>query len=165
MMTAAEAIDLAFRTWTYEPETARTQPSVTAFSHGTQAVLSSGSFTWRTDLPAVLGGSGDAPSPLQLLLGALASSAVLLVRDTIAPQLGIEVDSVEATASCETDYRALLGMDGMKPRLRNLKMEMQIKAPGGDEAAGRRLTTAWLERCPVYQALLESMTSELVLAA
>src|SRR5687767_6695014 len=99
----AEAIDQSVRMWTYEPEKARGEASVTAFSHGSEAVLSADGFSWRTDLSTELGGSNHAPSPTHMLLGALAGCAVVVIRDTLAPQLGIPVEAVEATARCATD--------------------------------------------------------------
>ena len=38
-------------------------------------------------------------------VSALAGCAVVFIRDTPAPQLGITVDAIEATAQCETDAR------------------------------------------------------------
>ena len=72
-----------------------------------------GSFSWHTDMPLPLGGTNEAPSPTALLLSALAGCAVVFIRDTLAPQLGVTVDAIEATAQCETDARGLLGMDSV----------------------------------------------------
>jgi hypothetical protein len=59
-------------------------------------------------MPAPLGGTNEAPSPTALLLS-------VFIRDTLAPQLGVTVDAIEATAECETDARGLLGMDSVAP--------------------------------------------------
>ncbi|HVM14705.1 MAG TPA: OsmC family protein, partial [Egibacteraceae bacterium] len=75
---------------------------------------------WRADLPPPLGGTNEAPSPTALLLGALAGCAVVFIRDTLAPQLGVRVTDVAATVKCETDARGLLGLEGAEPDLRNL---------------------------------------------
>ena len=60
-----------------------------------QARLSAGAFNWDADLPAVLGGENLAPSPTAYLLGALAGCAVAFLRDTLAPQFGVEIDDVD----------------------------------------------------------------------
>jgi uncharacterized OsmC-like protein len=57
-----------------------------------------GSFSWHTDMPVPLGGTNEAPSPTALLLSALAGCAVVFIRDTLAPQLGVTVDTIESTA-------------------------------------------------------------------
>jgi uncharacterized OsmC-like protein len=142
------------RVWQAEPDKAKGRPSVTARSEGAEAVIEAGSFTWRADLPPALGGTNRAPSPTALLLSALAGCAVAFIRDTLAPQLGVRVDSVEATARCETDSRGLLGMDGSAPDLRSVDVAIQVTSPDG-EASARRLFAAWQERCPIYLALVK----------
>jgi uncharacterized OsmC-like protein len=102
---------------------------------------------WRTN---------EAPSPTALLLSALAGCAVVFIRDTLAPQLGVTVDAIEATAQCETDARGLLGMDGVAPDVGNVGLTIAIQSPE-DEDAVRRVYQAWQERCPVYLALTKAL--------
>ena len=147
-----ETINETIATWTNEPDKARGVPTVTARSEDSQAVIQAGPFTWRADLPPGLGGSNQAPSPTALLLSALAGCAVLFVRDTLAPQLGVRVAAVEATAQCQTDGRGLLGMAGAVPDLQNVILEVSVDSPDG-EAAVAELARVWQERCPIYLAL------------
>lgn len=88
------------------------------------------------------------------MLGALAGCAVVFIRDTLAPQLGVRVTDVAATVRCETDARGLLGLEGAEPDLRNLSLDVTVESPDGDEAV-RRIAEVWQERCPIYLALLE----------
>ena len=148
----AETIEATIEKWTEEPGGARGTPTVTARAEGSEAVIQAGPFTWRADLPPALGGTNQAPSPTALLLSALAGCAVVFVRDTLAPQLGVEVTSVEATVKCETDARGLLGMDGAEPDLRNMSLDVTVESPEGD-AAVRQIADVWRERCPIYLAL------------
>jgi uncharacterized OsmC-like protein len=120
-------------------------------------VLEAGSFSWRADLPPAIGGTNQAPSPTALLLSALAGCAVVFIRDTLAPQLGIPVESVEATARCESDARGLLGMSGAAPDLQNIELAIQVTSSDGETGA-RRLYEAWQERCPIYLALVKATT-------
>src|SRR5947207_6612387 len=142
----AELIAETLRVWQAEPDKAKGRPAVKARSDGAQAVLEAGSFSWRADLPPALGGTNQAPSPTALLLGALAGCAVVFIRDTLAPQLGVEVASVEATARCESDARGLLGMSGTAPDLQNIELAIQVTSAAG-EAGARRLYDVWQERC------------------
>jgi len=139
-----------------QPDKGRSRPAVTARTDGSQAVLEAGPFTWRADLPAMLGGTNEAPSPTAMLLGALAGCAAVFIKDTLAPQLGVRVEAVEATASAEADARGLLGLDGVPPDLSDIGIEMRITSSDGDEAI-ERLLGAWRERCPVYLALTKPM--------
>jgi len=160
----AEAIDQSTREWTYEPDRARGEASVTAFSHGSEAILTADGFSWRTDLPTELGGSNHAASPTHMLLGALAGCAVVVIRDTLAPQLGIPVDAVEATASCATDARGVLGMDGVKPDLRKLHLDVRITSPMG-AAAVDQLGDAWQERSPIILSFSKPVELTLLFTA
>lgn len=149
-----QTIERTARAWSDEPRKAQGRPQVKARSQGTQAAVQSGTFSWRADLPEALGGTNQAPSPTALLLSALAGCAVVFVKDTLAPQLGVRVYSVEATVSCEADSRGLLGMDGVEPDLRNVSLDLRIESTDGEEAV-ERLMAVWQERCPVYLALVK----------
>jgi uncharacterized OsmC-like protein len=160
----ANVIEQTIAAWTAEPAKALGTPTVKAQSDGATAVIESGSFRWTADLPPGLGGTNQAPSPTAMLLGALAGCAVVFIRDTLAPQLGVLTTSVEATASCGTDARGLLAMDGAEPDLQNLKLDIRVHSPDGPEAVAR-LASAWQERCPIYLALIKAVEVQLTIAA
>jgi uncharacterized OsmC-like protein len=153
----AEVIQQTVTLWSSDPAKATGRPTVKAVSEGSGAAVEAGAFSWRAGLPPALGGDNGAPSPTLLLLSALAGCAVVLIRDTLGPQLGVEVEAVEATVRCETDSRGLLGIDGVSPDLRDLSLELRIASPAGD-AAVARLLAVWEERCPVYLALTKPMS-------
>src|SRR6185436_1422937 len=124
-MTIATSIEK----FTADPSAGRSAPAVTATLVNGRARLSAGPFNWEADLPPALGGGNLAPSPTAYLLGALAGCGVVFVRDTLAPQLGIQVDDVSAVARCATDARGLLGMSGALPDLGDIELEIQITSP------------------------------------
>ena len=148
----AEVIHNTASQWQSAPDKAKGRPSVTARLDRRRAVIESGSFSWTTDLPTSLGGTNQSPSPTAMLLGALAGCAVVFIKDTLAPQLGIPVDGIRATVSCDSDARGLLGLDGASAALDNVHVDLQIESPAGD-AAVERLLDVWRQRCPVYLAL------------
>ena len=139
-----------------QPEKAKSTPTVKAHADGNQAAMEAGPFSWRSDLPEPIGGTNQAPSPTVLLLSALAGCGVVFIRDTLAPQLGVRVDAVEATAQCEADARGLLGMAGAEPDLKNIRLDMKVQSPD-DERDVQKLYEAWRERCPIYLALTKAM--------
>jgi uncharacterized OsmC-like protein len=139
-----------------QPEKAKSTPSVEARADGSQAAMESGPFSWRSDLPKPLGGTNQAPSPTALLLSALAGCAVVFIRDTLAPQLCVRVEGVQATARCDADARGLLGMAGAEPDLKNVRLDVRVQSPDGEEEV-RRVYDAWQERCPIYLALTKGM--------
>jgi uncharacterized OsmC-like protein len=151
-----ERIEETVRLWQAQPDKAKGKPTVVARAEGSKAVMEHGSFSWRTDMPASLGGTNEAPSPTALLLSALAGCAVVFIRDTLAPQLGVTLDAVEATAECATDARGLLGMSGVAPDLSNVGLTILLRSCEPEDAV-RRVYQAWQERCPVYLALTKAL--------
>ena len=148
--------------WRADPAKAKGKPTVHARSEGTQAVLEFGSFSWRADLPPPLGGTNAAPSPTALLLSALAGCAVVFIRDTLAPQLGISVTEVQAVAQCEADSRGLLGMDGVAADLQNVQLTIRVQSAAPEDQV-QQLYQLWLERCPIYLALVKPVAVNVVL--
>jgi uncharacterized OsmC-like protein len=151
-----ETISRTVRLFEEQPQKAKSTPTVKARADGAQAAMEAGPFSWRSDLPEPIGGTNQAPSPTALLLGALAGCAVVFIRDTLAPQLGVRVDAVEATARCEADARGLLGMAGAEPDLQNIHLDVRVESPDG-EGEVRNVYEAWRERCPIYLALTKGM--------
>jgi uncharacterized OsmC-like protein len=161
MTIAALPAEEVFRA---DPAKARSNPTVTATLANGRARLSAGSFNWDADLPAVLGGENLAPSPTAYLLGALAGCAVALLRDTLAPQFGVELDDVTAAASSVSDLRGLVGLDGAAPDLTDLKLDIKVATSSPQDRVDA-MFAAWRERCPIYLALLKPNAIELTMAA
>ncbi len=156
-----ETIRETTRLWEEQPDKAKSKPTVKARSDGGgQAVMEGGPFSWQADLPEPVGGTNQAPSPTLLLLSALAGCAVVFIRDTLAPQLGVRVETVEATAQCEADSRGLLGMDGVAADLQNIQLDIRVQSPDS-ESEMQKIYQAWQERCPIYLALTKAMNVSL----
>lgn len=136
-----------------DPAAGVTAPSVTATLLNGHARITSGPFNWESDLGPAIGGENLAPSPTAYLLGALAGCAVVFLRDTLAPQLGVELDGVEATARCTSNVAGLLGFDGSDPRLQDIQLDVRVTSSEPEDRL-EALFAAWRERCPIYLALL-----------
>jgi uncharacterized OsmC-like protein len=151
-----ETIRQTVRLFEEQPGKARSKPTVKAHADGGQAVMEAGPFSWNADLPEPIGGTNQAPSPTALLLSALAGCAVVFIRDTLAPQLGVRVDAVEATARCEADARGLLGMADVEADLQSIRLDIRVQSPDS-ESEVQKVYEAWRERCPIYLALTKAM--------
>jgi len=135
-----------------DPTAGVTNPTVTATVLNGHARLSSGPFNWESDLGPAVGGENMAPSPTAYLLGALAGCGVIFMRDTLAPQFGVTLDDITATASARADLSGLLGVEGTDPALTDITLEVRIASNDPAERVDAMLA-AWRERCPIYLAL------------
>lgn len=144
--------DATVATFTADPAVAKTTPAVVATLVDGHARLSVGSFNWDADLPPVLGGGNQAPSPTAYLLGALAGCAVAFLGDTLAPEFRVEITSAWATARCATDLAGLVGVDGAVADLTDLSLDIEIDSPSAPDRVAA-MQQAWLDRCPVLLAL------------
>jgi len=161
---SAQVIAASTERFTAEPGAARSAPAVTASLVNGRARLSAGPFNWDADLPAAVGGENLAPSPTAYLLGALAGCAVVFVRDTLGPQLGLQLDDVSAVARCTADARGLLGMDGAVPDLGDVAVEIHVVSPEPQDRLDH-LFALWQERCPIFLALVKPMAVQATFTA
>jgi uncharacterized OsmC-like protein len=149
----SETISATIERFTSDPSAAQSAPAVAAHLSDGRAELSAGSFSWFSDLPPALGGGNTAPSPTAYLLGALAGCAVAFIRDTLAPQLGLRIDEVQAVARCSSDLRGLFGMEGALPNLGDIGVDITVVSSEPSDRLNA-LYQAWLERCPIYLAVV-----------
>jgi uncharacterized OsmC-like protein len=138
-----------------DPAAGVTRPTVTATLLNGHARLSSGPFNWESDLGPAIGGDNLAPSPTAYLLGALAGCGVVFLRDTLAPEFGVTVAGVEATATCRADVAGLLGIAGTSPALDEIQLSIRVASPDPAERL-EPMFAAWRERCPIYLAIREA---------
>jgi uncharacterized OsmC-like protein len=146
-------LEQTIRTFSADRQAGRTTPAVSAALANGHVRLSAGPFNWDANLPVGIGGGNQAPSPTAYLLGALAGCAVAFVYDTLAPEFGVDVDDLSATARCESDLAGLLDIDGAVPDLQALTLDIELVSPSPADKVDA-LRRAWLERCPIYLALL-----------
>ncbi|MFF0905606.1 UNVERIFIED_CONTAM: OsmC family protein [Kocuria sp. CPCC 205316] len=146
------ALSESIERFTADPAAGQISPKVTATLTQGRTRLGAGPFSWETDLPQPVGGSNESPSPTAYLLGALAGCAVAFIHDTLAPQLGVEITELSATASCTTNLGGLLDVHGTTPDLQQLRIEITVSSTSPAEQV-EAMQQAWLARCPVYLAL------------
>ena len=80
-----ETISEAESKFRADPGSARGTPTVTATLAEGRAHLAAGPFSWEADLPTVIGGTNQAPSPTAYLLGALAGCGVAFLQRHTGP--------------------------------------------------------------------------------
>lgn len=115
---------------------------------GLAAHVTSRRHAWAADEPVELGGADAAPTPLELLMGALASCTVLTVR-MYASRKAWQVREVRAE------------VEGMKDRAGQLYAAVVHLALDGDlDDAQRRRLREVAGKCPVHRALAAGVQVE-----
>lgn len=104
-----------------------------------------------TDEPIAHGGTGEGPSPLQAVLGALCGCESVTFHRT-SKDMDFSYEGIEFEAAFTIDIRGRLGMREVRPHFQTVKMEATVRTNESQE----RLAEVVEEtegRCPVYNLL------------
>lgn len=109
------------------------------------------------DSPPPLGGPNEEINPIEILLSALGSCAVL-VSEKVAQELEIPLKDASAVVEGELDPRGVQGED-VDPRIQIFRVNLTLTGVSQEEAD--KLSGAIKKRCPVYTTLERSAPIEL----
>ena len=105
-----------------------------------------------TDMAAAVGGEGSAPSPGWLLRAAVASCDAVLIAMQAAEE-GIELRTLEADVTSQSDDRGLVGVSGVPSGPLSLSLRVRLAADGKKREELEALVERALTRSPVSDAL------------
>lgn len=109
---------------------------------------------FATDEPIAHGGTGEGPSPLQAVLGALCGCESVTFNRT-ATEMGFSYAGIDFEAAFTIDIRGRMGMREVRPHFRTVRVQATVET---DETA-ERLSAVVEEteaRCPVYNLLKDA---------
>ncbi len=134
---------------TDDPSTAALTYSVTGEGHGSVASqLTAGKHVFQIDEPIGLAGDDIAASPVEIALGAFIACQIVVYR-LYAQNLGIAIDTIEATAEGDLDLRGLFGMDNnVRPGFSAIRLNIRVSGPETDVRYAE-LQTVVDANCPV----------------
>ena len=130
--------------------------SVSAHNDATmRTVADFGEFGQVTlDEPVGHGGTGQGPSPLQAVLGALCGCEAVTFHRTAA-ELGLRYESVDFEAAFTIDIRGRQGDRSVRPHFQTVRVRAVVATAGPmDELAAVIEETE--ARCPVMNLLLDA---------
>jgi uncharacterized OsmC-like protein len=117
-------------------------PAKAQWTGGTKVVCRHPNGTeFLTDMPAELGGDAAAATPGWLLRAGLASCAATMIAMMAAVE-GIELETLEVSASSRSDTRGLLGMtdaDGKRIPAGPRDMQLHVRIVAADGTSAQRL--------------------------
>jgi len=109
-------------------------------------------FVYDGDHPPVLCGVGNAPTPVEFLLHAIAGCITAGIGN-IASARGVELESVEATVEGDLDVQGLLGISkDVRNGYQGLRLSYKIKGDADPETL-RKIVAQSTARSAVYDVL------------
>jgi uncharacterized OsmC-like protein len=122
---------------------------------GMKTLIDCGEFgKFITDEPTPHGGTGEGPSPLQAVLGALCGCEAVTFRRT-ATELGFEYAGIEFEGAFTIDIRGRMGVPGVRPHFQTVRVQATVRTAESEERL-RRVVEETERRCPVYNLLSDA---------
>ena len=126
---------------------------MTAVNHGGMMTeMDFGDYGYfATDEPIAHGGTGEGPSPLQTVLGALCGCESVTFSRT-ATEMGFSYDRIDWEAEFTIDIRGRLGVRGVTQHFRTVRVQATV-ATDESEARFAEVVEETEARCPVFNLL------------
>jgi uncharacterized OsmC-like protein len=127
--------------------------SVAARNEGTmKAVIDCFEFGgFITDEPVQHGGTGEGPSPLQVVVGALCGCEAVTFYRT-AQEKAFEYEGIEFEGEFTIDIRGRMGQAGVRPHFQTVRVVATVATTESQERL-KDVAAETERRCPVYNLL------------
>ena len=119
----------------------------------TQFISNSGNFQLMIDEPAVMGGTDEGPSPMQVMLMSLAG-CLSITGHAVAHQNKLVLKKIDITIDGEMDPSGFMGLNpDVRAGFNNIRVNVQAQFVG----ATKKEIDQWLEeterRCPITDTI------------
>lgn len=130
--------------------------TLTAYnSGGMQTVIDFGEYdAIVTDEPVAHGGSGEGPSPLQTVLGALCGCEGVTFNRTAA-EFGFTYRGITFEGEFTIDIRGRQGVRAVRPHFQTVRVRATVDTDEPEEAL-RAVAAETEARCPVYNLIADA---------
>ncbi len=107
-----------------------------------------------TDEPVPHGGSGEGPSPLQTVLGALCGCEAVTFNRTAA-EAGFEYEGIDFAAEYTIDIRGRMGVRGVRQHFQTIRVQATVYTTEPEERL-REVVAETEARCPVFNLVSDA---------
>lgn len=104
-----------------------------------------------TDVPRAHGGTGEGPSPLQVVVGALCGCESVTFNRT-AQEMGFSYDSIDFAAEYSIDIRGRMGVRGVRQHFQTVRVEATVVTDENEDRL-REAVEETEARCPVFNLI------------
>ena len=109
---------------------------------------------FATDEPESHGGTGEGPSPLQTVLGALCGCESVTFNRT-ASEYGFSYEGIEFEAEFTIDIRGRLGVEEVRPHFQTIRVEAVVTTNESEERLAE-VVEETERRCPVFNLVTDA---------
>ncbi|HEY5685553.1 MAG TPA: OsmC family protein [Acidimicrobiia bacterium] len=109
---------------------------------------------FATDEPVAHGGTGEGPSPLQTVLGALCGCESVTFNRTAA-EMGFSYEKIEFEAEYTIDIRGRMGVRGVVPHFQTIRVEAIVTTSESEERLAE-VVEETETRCPVFNLVSDA---------
>lgn len=129
---------------------------ITAVNHGgTFTQMDFGEYgEFATDEPTAHGGTGEGPTPLQAVLGALCGCESVTFSRT-ATEMDFSYDSIEFEAEFTIDIRGRLGVRGVRQHFQTVRVDAVVTT-SEPESRLAEVVEETEARCPVFNLMKDA---------
>lgn len=107
-----------------------------------------------TDEPVRDGGTGEGPSPLQVVLGALCGCESVTFNRTAA-EFDFSYQGIEFEAAFTIDIRGRMGVETVRPHFQTIRVQAVVST-GETEDRLREVVEETERRCPIFNLLQDA---------
>jgi uncharacterized OsmC-like protein len=111
-------------------------------------------FTLRSDEPVAVGGTNSAPTPMEIVAGAV-NACTTVVIEQVAAELGIHLEKVETVSAAHIDVRGYRGTADVSPHFRDYTLRVSV-ATTASEALRRTLSRQVEKRSPAISLVRDA---------
>jgi len=108
-------------------------------------------FSFRSDEPAAVGGSNTAPTPMEIVAGAV-NACTTVVIEQVAGELGIELAAIDTETVAHLDVRGVRGTADVPAHFLDYALHIVI-ATNASEVDQRALQRAVEKRSPAISLI------------
>lgn len=105
-------------------------------------------YSFTIDEPVKLGGSNEAPTPMEYILGSF-NGCILIVVEMIAKEIGFTFHHLKAESTGTIDRRGMKGIDGISPHFQKVNNIIWFDTKESEQQI-EKLKELVKKRCPAY---------------
>lgn len=110
--------------------------------------------SFATDEPEAHGGTGEGPSPLQTVIGALCGCESVTFHRT-ATEYEFSYEGIVFEAEYTIDIRGRLGVEGVRPHFQTIRVEAVVTTTESEERLAE-VVEETERRCPVFNLVTDA---------